>query len=69
MAEHPISSSSLPLSGGSFPDVSFETPRSTRSAEFSHPILPSLLPLATRSPPGESVEFNWPPSSASSGFG
>ena len=69
VAEPPVSSSSLPPSGSSFSDVSFETPRSTRSIEFSQPILSSILPLATRSPPKEPVEFNWPPSGAWSGFG
>ena len=68
MAKHPISSSSLPLSGGSFPDVSFETSPSIRSIEFSEPILPSIQPLATRSLLDEPVEFNWPSSSAWSGF-
>ena len=70
MAELPISSSSsLPPSGSSFPDVSYETPQSTRSVKFSQPILPTILPLATRSPPKESVEFNWPPQGAWSSFG
>ena len=69
MAELPVSSSSLPLSGGYFLDVSFETPQSTGSIEFSQPILPSIQPLATRSPLDEPVEFNWPPSSAWSSFG
>ena len=69
MAKPPVSSSSLPPSGSSFPDVSFETPQSTRSAEFSQPILLSVLPLATRSPPEELVEFNWTPFGAWSGFG
>ena len=69
VAEPPVSSSSLPPSGSSFPDVSFETTQSTRSAEFSQPILPFVLPRATRSPSEEPVEFNWPPSGAWSSFG
>ena len=69
MAEPLISSSSLPPSGSSFPDASFETPQSTRSVEFSLPILPSIQPLSTQSPLDKPVEFNWPPSSAWSGFG
>ena len=69
VAEPPISSSSLTPSGDSFLDVSFETPQSTRSAEFSQPILPSVLPLSTRSPLEELIEFNWPPSGAWYGFG
>ena len=56
MAEHPVSSSSLPPSGSSFPDASFETPQSTRSIEFSQPILPSIQPLSTRSPLDEPIE-------------
>ena len=67
--EHPVSLSSLPPSGGSFPDVSFETPQSTRPVELSQPILPSIEPLASRSLLDEPVELNWPPSSAWSGFG
>jgi len=69
VAELPVSSSSLPPSGSYFLDVSFETPQSTRSVEFSQPILPSIQPLATRYPLDEPVEFNWPPSSAWSSFG
>lgn len=62
MVEPPVSSSSsLPPSGSPFPEVSLETPQSTRSVKFAQPILPSVLPLATRSPPEGSVEFNWPP--------
>ena len=70
MAEPPVSSSSsLPPSGSSFPEISFETPQSTRSAELVQPILPSVQPLTTRSPRKESVEFNWPPQSSWSSFG
>ena len=70
MAEPPVSSSSsLPPSGSSFPDVSYETPQSTRFFEFSQRILPSVLPLATRSPPEGLIDFNWPPQGAWSSFG
>ena len=69
MEEPLVSLSSLPPSGSSFPNVSFETPQSTRSVEFLQPILLTVLPLATRSPPEESVEFNQPPLGAWSGFG
>ena len=69
MAEPLVSSSSLPPSGSYFLDVSFENPQSTRSVEISQPILPYILPLATRSPSEEPVEFNWNPSGAWSGFG
>ena len=69
VAELPVSSSSLPPSGSYFLDVSLETPHPTRSAEVSQPILPPVLPLATRSPPEEPVEFIWPPSGAWSSFG
>ena len=69
MAKPPVSSSSLPPSGGSFSDVSLETPQSTRSVKFSQPILQSIKPLTTRSPLDEPVEFHWPPTSAWSGFG
>ena len=69
MAEPPVSSSSsLPPNGSSFPDVSYETPQSSRSTEFSQPILLTILPLTTQSPPKESVEYNWPPPGAWSGF-
>ena len=67
--EPPVSSSSLPPSGGYFPDVSFETPQSPKFFKFSQPILSSIQPLATRSPLDEPVEFNWHPSSAWFGFG
>ena len=69
MAKPPVSSSSpLPPSGSPFPDISLETPQSTTSAEFSQPILPSVLPLTTRSPPEGLVEFNWQPQGAWYGF-
>ena len=55
-------------SGNYFSDVSFETPQSTRSVEFSKPIFSSVQPLATRSPLDEPVEFQWAPSSGWSGF-
>ena len=70
MAEPPVSSSSsLPPNGSSFPDISFKTPQSTRYVELAQPILLSVQLIATRSPPEESVEFNWPPQGAWSGFG
>ena len=70
MEKPPVSSSSsLPPSGSPFPEISLETPQSTRFVEFVQPILPSILPLSTQSPPKGSVEFNRLPQGVWSGFG
>ena len=70
MAEPRVSlSSSLPPSGDPSAKVFLEESQPTRFVDFWKSILPSILPLATRSPLEEPFDMNWKHRDAWSGFG
>ena len=54
-----LSSSSLPRGEESLPRVSSETPQATGTQNLEGAILPSIQPLAARSPVEEPFDINW----------